>query len=165
MSSTKRVKRPIHQYEERALVEPLLEIRQNNLNIESSSAHKIRSIALLCNVILSSRKSVEENWNATSGKRRCEEKPQGPGLIQDKKEITQTKSNTNYIKVNDISSSEKINTFASAHISQFRSINIEASRAVASWSKASYLGLALRNANWFESSWGKKFSHDISASV
>ncbi|KAJ4427830.1 hypothetical protein ANN_25609 [Periplaneta americana] len=39
------------------------------------------------------------------------------------------------------------------------------SRAVASWSKASYLGLALRNARWFESSWGKKFSHEISASV
>ncbi|KAJ4445886.1 hypothetical protein ANN_12572 [Periplaneta americana] len=26
-------------------------------------------------------------------------------------------------------------------------------------------GLALRNARWFESSWGKKFSHEISASV
>ncbi|KAJ4443016.1 hypothetical protein ANN_04666 [Periplaneta americana] len=39
------------------------------------------------------------------------------------------------------------------------------SRAVASWSKASCLGLALRNARWFESSWGKKFSHEISASV
>ncbi|KAJ4428110.1 hypothetical protein ANN_24124 [Periplaneta americana] len=38
-------------------------------------------------------------------------------------------------------------------------------RVVASWSKASYLGLALRNARWFESSWGKKFSHEISASV
>ncbi|KAJ4448595.1 hypothetical protein ANN_10614 [Periplaneta americana] len=39
------------------------------------------------------------------------------------------------------------------------------SRAVASWSKAFCLGLALRNARWFESSWGKKFSHEISASV
>ncbi|KAJ4438255.1 hypothetical protein ANN_14194 [Periplaneta americana] len=39
------------------------------------------------------------------------------------------------------------------------------SRAVASRSKASRLGLALRNARWFESSWGKKFSHEISASV
>ncbi|KAJ4445346.1 hypothetical protein ANN_07151 [Periplaneta americana] len=39
------------------------------------------------------------------------------------------------------------------------------SRAVASWSKASSLGLALRNARWFESSWEKKFSHEISASV
>ncbi|KAJ4439725.1 hypothetical protein ANN_07853 [Periplaneta americana] len=38
-------------------------------------------------------------------------------------------------------------------------------RAVASWSEASCLGVALRNARWFESSWGKKFSHDISASV
>ncbi|KAJ4450255.1 hypothetical protein ANN_01674 [Periplaneta americana] len=28
-----------------------------------------------------------------------------------------------------------------------------------------FLGLALRNARWFESSWGKKFSHEISASV
>ncbi|KAJ4446127.1 hypothetical protein ANN_12819 [Periplaneta americana] len=35
----------------------------------------------------------------------------------------------------------------------------------APWSKASGLGLALRNARWFESSWGKKFSHEISASV
>ena len=39
------------------------------------------------------------------------------------------------------------------------------SRAVASRSKASRLGLALQNARWFESSWGKKFSHEISASV
>ncbi|KAJ4448826.1 hypothetical protein ANN_00217 [Periplaneta americana] len=39
------------------------------------------------------------------------------------------------------------------------------SRAEASWSKASRLGLALQNARWFESSWGKKFSHEISASV
>ncbi|KAJ4429751.1 hypothetical protein ANN_21955 [Periplaneta americana] len=39
------------------------------------------------------------------------------------------------------------------------------SRAVASWSKTSCLGLALRNASWFESSRGKKFSHEISASV
>ncbi|KAJ4435296.1 hypothetical protein ANN_17906 [Periplaneta americana] len=39
------------------------------------------------------------------------------------------------------------------------------SRAVASWSKAFRLGLALRNARWFESSWAKKFSHEISASV
>ncbi|KAJ4437187.1 hypothetical protein ANN_17322 [Periplaneta americana] len=39
------------------------------------------------------------------------------------------------------------------------------SRAVASWSKASCLGLALRNARWFESSWGKKFSHEILAIV
>ncbi|KAJ4429187.1 hypothetical protein ANN_26190 [Periplaneta americana] len=39
------------------------------------------------------------------------------------------------------------------------------SRAVASRSKASCLGLALRNARWFESSWEKKFSHEISASV
>ncbi|KAJ4439566.1 hypothetical protein ANN_07693 [Periplaneta americana] len=39
------------------------------------------------------------------------------------------------------------------------------SRAVASRSKASRLGLALRNARWFESSWEKKFSHEISASV
>ncbi|KAJ4431095.1 hypothetical protein ANN_19690 [Periplaneta americana] len=39
------------------------------------------------------------------------------------------------------------------------------SRPVASWSKASCLGLALRNARWFEFSWGKKFSHEISASV
>ncbi|KAJ4426155.1 hypothetical protein ANN_26964 [Periplaneta americana] len=39
------------------------------------------------------------------------------------------------------------------------------SRAVASRSKASCLGLALRNARWFESSWGKTFSHEISASV
>ncbi|KAJ4435171.1 hypothetical protein ANN_23747 [Periplaneta americana] len=39
------------------------------------------------------------------------------------------------------------------------------SRAVASRSKASRLGLVLRNARWFESSWGKKFSHEISASV
>ncbi|KAJ4443228.1 hypothetical protein ANN_04896 [Periplaneta americana] len=41
----------------------------------------------------------------------------------------------------------------------------DGSRAVASRSKASCLGLALRNARWFESSWGKKFSHEISASV
>ncbi|KAJ4448165.1 hypothetical protein ANN_10178 [Periplaneta americana] len=40
-----------------------------------------------------------------------------------------------------------------------------ASLAVASRSKASCLGLALRNARWFESSWEKKFSHDISANV
>ncbi|KAJ4438125.1 hypothetical protein ANN_14064 [Periplaneta americana] len=39
------------------------------------------------------------------------------------------------------------------------------SPAMASWSKASCLGLALRNARWFESSWEKKFSHEISASV
>ncbi|KAJ4429017.1 hypothetical protein ANN_26013 [Periplaneta americana] len=39
------------------------------------------------------------------------------------------------------------------------------SRAVASRFKASCLGLALRNARWFESSWGKKFSHEISVSV
>ncbi|KAJ4431106.1 hypothetical protein ANN_19701 [Periplaneta americana] len=39
------------------------------------------------------------------------------------------------------------------------------SRVVASWSKASCLGLALWNVRWFESSWGKKFSHEISASV
>ncbi|KAJ4435848.1 hypothetical protein ANN_18467 [Periplaneta americana] len=39
------------------------------------------------------------------------------------------------------------------------------SRAVASWSKASCLGLALRKVRWFESSWGKKFSHEISTSV
>ncbi|KAJ4445251.1 hypothetical protein ANN_07052 [Periplaneta americana] len=39
------------------------------------------------------------------------------------------------------------------------------SRAVASWSKAPCLELALRNARWFESSWEKKFSHEISASV
>ncbi|KAJ4434596.1 hypothetical protein ANN_23158 [Periplaneta americana] len=39
------------------------------------------------------------------------------------------------------------------------------SPAVASRSKASCLGLALRNARCFESSWGKKFSHEISASV
>ncbi|KAJ4431242.1 hypothetical protein ANN_19839 [Periplaneta americana] len=39
------------------------------------------------------------------------------------------------------------------------------SRFVGSWSKASCLGLALRNARWFEPSWGKKFSHEISASV
>ncbi|KAJ4430034.1 hypothetical protein ANN_22242 [Periplaneta americana] len=39
------------------------------------------------------------------------------------------------------------------------------SRAVASRSKAFRLGLALRNARWFESSWRKKFSHEISASV
>ncbi|KAJ4434906.1 hypothetical protein ANN_23477 [Periplaneta americana] len=32
-------------------------------------------------------------------------------------------------------------------------------------SKASCLGLALRNARWFESSWGKKLSHEISANV
>ncbi|KAJ4451445.1 hypothetical protein ANN_02907 [Periplaneta americana] len=36
------------------------------------------------------------------------------------------------------------------------------SRAVASRSKASRLGPALRNARWFESSWGKKLSHEIS---
>ncbi|KAJ4438234.1 hypothetical protein ANN_14173 [Periplaneta americana] len=36
---------------------------------------------------------------------------------------------------------------------------------VESRSKASCLGLALRNARWFESSWGNKFSHEISASV
>ncbi|KAJ4450394.1 hypothetical protein ANN_01818 [Periplaneta americana] len=36
---------------------------------------------------------------------------------------------------------------------------------VASWSKESCLGLALRNASWFESSWEKKFSHEISTSV
>ncbi|KAJ4445243.1 hypothetical protein ANN_07044 [Periplaneta americana] len=39
------------------------------------------------------------------------------------------------------------------------------SRAVASWSKASCLGLALRNARCSESSCGKKFSHEISVSV
>ncbi|KAJ4440926.1 hypothetical protein ANN_10774 [Periplaneta americana] len=39
------------------------------------------------------------------------------------------------------------------------------SGAVASWSKASCLRLALRNARWFGSSWEKKFSHEISASV
>ncbi|KAJ4451567.1 hypothetical protein ANN_03036 [Periplaneta americana] len=44
-------------------------------------------------------------------------------------------------------------------------IAVEQFRAVASWSKASCLGLALRNARWFESSRGKKFSHEISASV
>ncbi|KAJ4430984.1 hypothetical protein ANN_19577 [Periplaneta americana] len=49
-------------------------------------------------------------------------------------------------------------------LSTFRH-NWHGSRAVASWSKASRLGLALRNARWFESSWGKKFSHEISASV
>ncbi|KAJ4428987.1 hypothetical protein ANN_25983 [Periplaneta americana] len=43
--------------------------------------------------------------------------------------------------------------------------NYHMSRAVASWSKASYLGLTLRNARWFQSSWGKKFSHEISTSV
>ncbi|KAJ4432466.1 hypothetical protein ANN_21085 [Periplaneta americana] len=37
--------------------------------------------------------------------------------------------------------------------------------AVASWTKAPCLGLALRNARWFESSWGKKLSHEISVSV
>ncbi|KAJ4439707.1 hypothetical protein ANN_07835 [Periplaneta americana] len=37
--------------------------------------------------------------------------------------------------------------------------------AVASWSKVSCLGLALRNSRWFESQWGKKFSHEISVSV
>ncbi|KAJ4442205.1 hypothetical protein ANN_12071 [Periplaneta americana] len=46
-----------------------------------------------------------------------------------------------------------------------RRIKDPVSRAVASWSKASRLGLALRNARWFESSWGKKFSHEISVSV
>ncbi|KAJ4427527.1 hypothetical protein ANN_25175 [Periplaneta americana] len=60
---------------------------------------------------------------------------------------------TDYIKVNDIRPSEKINTFASPHISQFRS-------AVASRSKASRLGLAL-----VRFLMGKKFSHEISASV
>ncbi|KAJ4437094.1 hypothetical protein ANN_17229 [Periplaneta americana] len=35
----------------------------------------------------------------------------------------------------------------------------------ASWSKASCLGLAIRNVRWFESSWGKKGSHEISASI
>ncbi|KAJ4443763.1 hypothetical protein ANN_05541 [Periplaneta americana] len=40
-----------------------------------------------------------------------------------------------------------------------------ASRAVASRSKASGLGFALRNARWFESSWEKKFPHEISTSV
>ncbi|KAJ4442016.1 hypothetical protein ANN_11880 [Periplaneta americana] len=44
-------------------------------------------------------------------------------------------------------------------------VQADLSRAVASLSKASRLGLALRNARWFESSWGKKFSHEISASV
>ncbi|KAJ4438437.1 hypothetical protein ANN_14382 [Periplaneta americana] len=39
------------------------------------------------------------------------------------------------------------------------------SRAVASWFKASSLGLGLRNARWFESSWEKKYSHKISAGV
>ncbi|KAJ4436882.1 hypothetical protein ANN_17014 [Periplaneta americana] len=39
------------------------------------------------------------------------------------------------------------------------------SRAVASWSKRSCLGIALRNARWFKSSWGKEFSHGISSSV
>ncbi|KAJ4429930.1 hypothetical protein ANN_22134 [Periplaneta americana] len=38
-------------------------------------------------------------------------------------------------------------------------------RAVASRSKASRLGLALRNVRWFESSCGKKLSHEISASL
>ncbi|KAJ4452163.1 hypothetical protein ANN_03681, partial [Periplaneta americana] len=38
-------------------------------------------------------------------------------------------------------------------------------RAVASWSKASCLGLTLRNTRWFDSSWENKFSHEISASV
>ncbi|KAJ4439281.1 hypothetical protein ANN_07401 [Periplaneta americana] len=42
---------------------------------------------------------------------------------------------------------------------------VKLSRAVALWSKASCPGPALRNALWFESSWGKKFSHEISASV
>ncbi|KAJ4448949.1 hypothetical protein ANN_00341 [Periplaneta americana] len=37
--------------------------------------------------------------------------------------------------------------------------------AVASWSKASRLGLAFRNARWFESSWGKKLAHEISTCV
>ncbi|KAJ4435865.1 hypothetical protein ANN_18485 [Periplaneta americana] len=39
------------------------------------------------------------------------------------------------------------------------------SLAVTSWSQTSCLRLTLRNACWFESSWGKKFSHEISASV
>ncbi|KAJ4427466.1 hypothetical protein ANN_25114 [Periplaneta americana] len=39
------------------------------------------------------------------------------------------------------------------------------SRAVASWPKASCLRDALRNARWFESTWRKKCSHEISASV
>ncbi|KAJ4439838.1 hypothetical protein ANN_07966 [Periplaneta americana] len=39
------------------------------------------------------------------------------------------------------------------------------SHALESWSKASCLGLAVRNARWFELPWGKKFSHEISASV
>ncbi|KAJ4430365.1 hypothetical protein ANN_22581 [Periplaneta americana] len=50
----------------------------------------------------------------------------------------------------------------------FNNINdndIEQSSAVASWSKSSCLGLALRNSRWFEFSWGKKFSHEISASI
>ncbi|KAJ4426817.1 hypothetical protein ANN_26616 [Periplaneta americana] len=38
-------------------------------------------------------------------------------------------------------------------------------RAVASWSKASCLGLALRNARWFNSSRRKNFPHEISVSV
>ncbi|KAJ4447213.1 hypothetical protein ANN_09215 [Periplaneta americana] len=42
---------------------------------------------------------------------------------------------------------------------------IPVSRAVASWSEALCLGLALRNARWFESPRGKTFSHEISASV
>ncbi|KAJ4433040.1 hypothetical protein ANN_15297 [Periplaneta americana] len=48
---------------------------------------------------------------------------------------------------------------------KYKQITLLGSRAVASWSKASCLGLALRNARWFESSWGKKFSHEISASI
>ncbi|KAJ4451214.1 hypothetical protein ANN_02674 [Periplaneta americana] len=42
---------------------------------------------------------------------------------------------------------------------------LQLSRAVASWSKASCLGFALWNARWFESSWEKTFSHEISANA
>ncbi|KAJ4441926.1 hypothetical protein ANN_11788 [Periplaneta americana] len=57
-----------------------------------------------------------------------------------------------------------VNTWMSAACT-LRSVELGMSRAVASWSKASCLGPALWNARWFETSWKKKLSHKISASV
>ncbi|KAJ4428413.1 hypothetical protein ANN_24450 [Periplaneta americana] len=49
-----------------------------------------------------------------------------------------------------------------SYITVLVSVPLHRSRVVTSWSKASCLGLALRNARWFEPSCGKKFSHEIS---
>ncbi|KAJ4444241.1 hypothetical protein ANN_06032 [Periplaneta americana] len=63
------------------------------------------------------------------------------------------------------SSTESYPAFARIGLKENPGKNLNQSRAVASRSKASCLGLALRNARWFESSWEKKFSHEISVGV